>query len=52
MVKTNEYMDGYELTDKENGKLVNAIKEMDLYLAEKIFTDHFLRGELIVLDLE
>ena len=50
--KTNEYMDDYELTDSEHRKLVKAIKDRELDLAEKILTNHFLRGESIVLDLE
>jgi DNA-binding GntR family transcriptional regulator len=50
--KTNEYIDDYELTDSEHRKIVKAIKEKELELAEKILTYHFLRGGSIVLDFE
>ncbi|MEO5592413.1 MAG: GntR family transcriptional regulator [Chitinophagaceae bacterium] len=50
--KTSEYMNDYDITDNEHRQLVKALKAKKLPLAEKILSDHFLRGESIVLEMD
>ena len=45
-------IDDYELTDAEHRKIVKALKDKNLSLAEETIITHFARGEKIVLDMD
>lgn len=50
--RTQKHMDDYELTDREHRKILDALKNKDLRLAEDCLVKHLIRGELTALELE
>jgi DNA-binding GntR family transcriptional regulator len=50
--KIQSGLNDYEQTDQEHRRLVKALRDKDLPLAEKILIEHFARGEAVVLDPE
>lgn len=50
--KAQVHMEDYELTDAEHRKIVKALKEKNLKLAEETLVKHLTRGEMLTLDLE
>lgn len=49
---TNKTMDDYEQTDAEHRQIVDALKARDLELAEQALSQHFARGEAVVLEID
>lgn len=49
---TYSYLEDYEQTDQEHRKILEALKDKNLELAEEILVKHLVRGEMIVLDFE
>lgn len=50
--KTQSSMDDYEQTDLEHRKIVKALKDKNLSLAEETLAKHFTRGEAVVLEMD
>lgn len=49
--KSRTHMKDYELTDAEHRKIVAALKNNDLAIAEEVLHQHLIRGEMTTLDL-
>jgi DNA-binding GntR family transcriptional regulator len=49
---SNKSVDDYEQTDAEHRQILNALKEKNLELAEHTLSQHFARGEAVILETD
>jgi DNA-binding GntR family transcriptional regulator len=52
LFKSQSTVNDYEQTDAEHRKIVKALKEKKLNVAEEMLSKHFARGEAVVLELD